>query len=135
MNLDGFPSQGYQFWTQTDEKGGFEIRGVREGTYNLYAWVPGIIGDFKHDVDVIIEPGMHDVPLLHFHIYDAVKPLNAHTFLPGGENHVGDLVHKPPRNGPTMWEIGIPDRTAAEFYVPDPDPQLINKLYINSKQK
>lgn len=72
---------------------------------------------------------------ISIYIYDAVKQLNDHTFLPGGENQVGDLVHKPPRNGPTLWEIGIPDRTAAEFYVPDPDPQLINKLYTNSKQK
>ncbi|GAB2292196.1 hypothetical protein Dimus_026447 [Dionaea muscipula] len=30
-----------------------------------------------------------------------------------------------------MWEIGIPDRTAAEFYVPDPNPEYINPLYID----
>lgn len=40
-------------------------------------------------------------------------------------------MYKPPRNGPTLWEIGIPDRYAAEFYVPDPDPKYINKLYVN----
>ncbi|KAJ8772906.1 hypothetical protein K2173_028083 [Erythroxylum novogranatense] len=34
-------------------------------------------------------------------------------------------------NGPTIWEIGIADRTAAEFYIPDPNPNYINKLYLD----
>ncbi|KAL0352439.1 UNVERIFIED_CONTAM: hypothetical protein Scaly_1632600 [Sesamum calycinum] len=49
----------------------------------------------------------------------------------GSEIDVGDLVYAPPRNGPTLWEIGVPDRSAAEFFVPDPNPMYINKLYIN----
>ena len=44
---------------------------------------------------------------------------------------IGDIVYEPPRSGPTLWEIGIPDRSAAEFYVPDPNPKYINKLYVN----
>ncbi|KAH6784509.1 Rhamnogalacturonate lyase family protein [Perilla frutescens var. hirtella] len=102
-------SKGYQFWTRTDEKGLFTIGGVRAGIYSLYAWVPGIIGDFKRHADLLIKPG--------------------------SEIEVGNVVYDPPRNGPTLWEIGIPDRTAAEFYVPDPSPALINKLFINHKQK
>ncbi|GJQ93566.1 probable rhamnogalacturonate lyase B [Tanacetum coccineum] len=27
-------------------------------------------------------------------------------------------------DGPTLWEIGIPDRSAAEFCIPDPDPMF-----------
>lgn len=50
---------------------------------------------------------------------------------PGCFTEMGDLVYEPPRDGPTLWEIGIPDRSAAEFYVPDPDPKYINKLYVN----
>jgi rhamnogalacturonan endolyase len=38
---------------------------------------------------------------------------------------MGDLVYEPPRDGPTLWEIGIPDRSAAEFYIPGPDPKFI----------
>ncbi|KAK6154143.1 hypothetical protein DH2020_013782 [Rehmannia glutinosa] len=102
-------SKGYQFWTQTNETGHFTITGIRADTYNLYASVPGIIGDYKHDVDVIIRPG--------------------------SQVQIGDLVYDPPRNGPTLWEIGIPDRTAAEFYVPDPAPGLVNKLFINHTEK
>jgi len=49
----------------------------------------------------------------------------------GSRINVHDIVYQPPRNGPTLWEIGIPDRTAAEFFVPDPNPKFINKLFIN----
>lgn len=38
-------------------------------------------------------------------------------------------MYEPPRDGPTVWEIGVPDRSAAEFYVPDPNPALMNQLY------
>ncbi|CAI9758172.1 unnamed protein product [Fraxinus pennsylvanica] len=46
-----------------------------------------------------------------------------------------NLVYDPPRNGPTLWEIGIPDWTAAEYFVPDPNPTLMNQLYINHGEK
>ncbi|KAL0463421.1 UNVERIFIED_CONTAM: hypothetical protein Slati_0229700 [Sesamum latifolium] len=102
-------TKAYQFWTRTDDKGYFTIQGVRADTYNLYASVPGIIGDYKHDIDVIIRPG--------------------------SKVRIGDLVYDPPRHGPTLWEIGIPDRSAEEFYIPDPAPGLVNKLFINHKDK
>lgn len=97
--------KGYQFWTKADADGYFSIDNVRMGEYNLYAWVPGFIGDFRND-EVL-------------------------TITPGYEINVGDLVYEPPRDGPTLWEIGIPDRTAREFYVPDPNPKYINKLYVD----
>ncbi|KAK9285801.1 hypothetical protein L1049_025002 [Liquidambar formosana] len=53
----------------------------------------------------------------------------------GCEIKLGILVYEPPRVGPTLWEIGIPDRTAAEFYVPDANPMLLNRLYINRPDK
>ncbi|CAI0403904.1 unnamed protein product [Linum tenue] len=60
-------------------------------------WVPGVVGTFKHP-DLI-------------------------TIQPGNEVKLGPVTYKAPRNGPTLWEIGIPDRSAAEFFVPDPDPK------------
>ncbi|KAH6788535.1 Rhamnogalacturonate lyase family protein [Perilla frutescens var. frutescens] len=97
--------KGYQFWTRADEEGNFSINNIRDGDYNLYAWIPGIIGDFKHDQNVNITPGCYI--------------------------DMGKIVYEPPRDGPTLWEIGVPDRTAQQFYVPDPNPKYINKLYIN----
>ncbi|CAI0405313.1 unnamed protein product [Linum tenue] len=98
-------AKGYQFWTQADRKGRFFIDNIRVGTYNLYAWVPGIMGDYKYSVNITIQPG--------------------------SKMDLGMLVYDPPRNGPTLWEIGIPDRTAAEFHVPEAYPTLMNKLYTN----
>ncbi|KAK3016084.1 hypothetical protein RJ639_005679 [Escallonia herrerae] len=95
----------YQFWTKADEEGYFSITNVRTGDYNLYAWVPGFVGDYKN-ASVI-------------------------TIASGSDTDMGDLVYEPPRDGPTLWEIGIPDRSAAEFYIPDPNPKYINKLFVN----
>ncbi|CAL5365112.1 unnamed protein product [Camellia sinensis] len=102
-------NKGYQFWTQADGEGYFLIKGVRAGNYCLYAWVPSIVGDYRYDVYLNITPGRHI--------------------------RLGVLVFDPPREGPTLWEIGIPDRTAAEFYVPDPNPTLMNQLYVNLPDK
>ncbi|XP_028784020.1 uncharacterized protein LOC114740068 isoform X1 [Neltuma alba] len=97
-------SKGYQFWTQTDSSGFFTIQNVVPGDYNLYGWVPGILGDYKYEYDITIKSG-DDIQL-------------------------GQLYYWPPRTGPTVWEIGIPDRSAQEFYVPDPYPSLVNNLYL-----
>ncbi|KAK1271793.1 hypothetical protein QJS04_geneDACA007519 [Acorus gramineus] len=97
--------KGYQFWTKTNADGSFSIANIRTGNYNLYAWVPGFIGDYKYNTTITINPG---------------SAIN-----------VGNLVYEPPRDGPTLWEVGIPNRSAAEFFVPDPNPLYINKLYIN----
>ncbi|CAH8382225.1 unnamed protein product [Eruca vesicaria subsp. sativa] len=98
-------TKGYQFWTQADKTGTFTIANVRPGTYNLFAWVPGHIGDYKYEREI--------------------------TIAPGKEINVGPLVYQPPRSGPTLWEIGVPDRTALEFNIPDPDPKLVTKLFAN----
>ncbi|KAM1052977.1 hypothetical protein FF1_000503 [Malus domestica] len=100
-------SKGYQFWTQANEQGHFLIKDVRPGNYSLYATVPGIIGDYKFKSNITIEPG--------------------------SEINLANLTYVPPRNGPTLWEIGIPDRSAAEFYVPDPNPTLMNKLFTTNR--
>ncbi|XP_056697230.1 probable rhamnogalacturonate lyase B [Spinacia oleracea] len=102
--------KGYQFWTQTDHEGKFLIKGVHVGTYNFYAWVPGYIGDFKSASIVNIQSG---------------KQIS-----------LGDQVYTPPRNGDTLWEIGIPDRTSAEFFIPDPRPNLTNPvLFLDGSNK
>ncbi|XP_015890516.4 uncharacterized protein LOC107425105 [Ziziphus jujuba] len=102
-------SKGYQFWTQADKRGYFSITNVLPGNYTLYAWVPGVIGDYKYD-DII-------------------------TIQSGSNMTLDRIVYEPPRNGPTLWEIGIPDRSAAEFYIPDPDTTLMNELYDNHPEK
>ncbi|KAL4604371.1 hypothetical protein ACB092_10G188900 [Castanea dentata] len=48
----------YQFWSKADEDGYFSINDVRIGDYNLYAWVPGFIGDYRYDVVINITAEM-----------------------------------------------------------------------------
>jgi rhamnogalacturonan endolyase len=105
MTMYYYYAQGYQFWTRATTCGRFTVGNVRAGVYNLYAWVPGFLGDFMRAAPV--------------------------TVTSGGDIDLGDLVFEPPRSGPTLWEIGLPDRTVAEFFVPDADPKYANKLYLN----
>nr|AFA41491.1 putative lyase [Solanum tuberosum] len=99
-------NKGYQFWTKTDAMGNFTIENVISGTYNLYATVPGIIGDYKYTFDVQVTPG--------------------------SSIELGSLVYNPPRNGATLWEIGVPDRIAAEFFVPTPPLEFNVHIYQNN---
>ncbi|MFS7913225.1 putative rhamnogalacturonan endolyase [Helianthus anomalus] len=102
-------NKGYQFWSKTDEQGCFSIEHILPGTYNLYAWVQGFIGDYKTPEAIAITPGC--------------------------DIEVGDLVYEPPRDAPTLWEIGIPDRSAAEFYIPDPDPMYTNQFLTDDPNR
>lgn len=98
-------NKGYQFWTMTNDLGYFIIKNIRDGQYNIYASAPGFIGDYRRD--------------------------NAINITAGSAHYISDLVYEPPRDGSTLWEIGLPDRSAKEFYVPDPNPLYINKLFVN----
>ncbi|KAM7274739.1 hypothetical protein ACFE04_016605 [Oxalis oulophora] len=102
-------AKGYQFWTQANNEGNFVINNVRPGNYSLYAWVPGVIGDYMYDQVITITEGC-DIKL-------------------------NTLVFKPPRNGPTLWEIGYPDRSAAEYFIPDTFPAVMNNLYKTHADK
>ncbi|KAJ8543971.1 hypothetical protein K7X08_025589 [Anisodus acutangulus] len=100
--------RGYQFWTKTDPHGNFIIEKVISDTYNLYATVPEIIGDYKYASNIKVTPG------------SIIK--------------LGILVYKTPRHGATIWEIGVPDRTAAEFFIPNPPSQYKVHKYQNDTE-
>lgn len=78
----------YQYWARTGDDGRFSIRNVRPGTYVLHAFTDRVLGEFQQAGVVVAA--------------DSTRAL-------------GDLVWKAERSGPTLWEIGIPDRSAAEF--------------------
>jgi len=78
----------YQFWTQPDAAGRFTIPHVRPGEYALHIFADGVLGDSV----------LTNVPARA-----------------GAALDLGELVWQPPRSGRTLWEIGIPNRTAREF--------------------
>jgi rhamnogalacturonan endolyase len=84
-----FESKRYQYWTRADAAGRFRIPNVRPGTYTLYAFTSGVVGEYS-------QPNV--------------------TVSAGKSTPVGDLIWDVPRKGTKLaWEIGVPDRTAQEF--------------------
>ncbi|HEU6448050.1 MAG TPA: polysaccharide lyase family protein [Verrucomicrobiae bacterium] len=92
-------SDGYQFWTQCDADGNFTLPPVTtfspygtNATYELYAYCAGTngsVGQFQ---------------------------TGPFTFAPGAVTNLGTLTWNVPHKGAKIaWEIGYPDRTAAEF--------------------
>lgn len=78
----------YQYWTRASADGSFKLDGVRPGTYVLRAFADGVWGEFaKADV----------------------------TVAAGGVMNLGEIQWAPEREGGTLWQIGVPDRSAAEF--------------------
>ncbi len=78
----------YQFWAEADGRGGFTIPHVRPGAYTLRAYADGVLGEFNQ-TGVVVKAG---------------ETLE-----------LGKLQWTPVRHGRQLWEIGVPDRSAAEF--------------------
>jgi rhamnogalacturonan endolyase len=84
-----FESKRYQYWAHADSVGNFTIPHVRPGSYTLYAWIAGAVGEFSR---------------------------SSVTVAAGGTNALGTLTWNVPHTGGYLaWEIGIPDRSAHEF--------------------
>lgn len=83
--IDG---KNYQYWARADADGNFTINHVRPGIYRLCAFADGVLGDFEHS----------GVQVKNTKITD-----------------LGELVWIPQRFGRQLWEIGVPNRSAAEF--------------------
>jgi rhamnogalacturonan endolyase len=85
-----FQSTGYQFWVHADAAGHFVIPAVRPGSYTLYAFTDGVVGEFSK-TQVVVAAGAPKV--------------------------LGDLVWQVPHKGTSLaWEIGTADRSAKEFH-------------------
>jgi rhamnogalacturonan endolyase len=78
----------YQFWITASATGKFTIPNVRPGTYTLRAIADGVIGEFAATNILVTE---------------------------GESKNLGSLTWTPQRHGRTLWQIGVPDRTAREF--------------------
>ncbi len=78
----------YQFWSRGDPDGRFMVKNIRPGRYTLHAIAEGVLGEFTLTNQVITN---------------------------GPTLALGNLPWIPVRYGRTIWEIGIPDRTAREF--------------------
>ena len=97
----------YQFWVKTDANGNFTIPNViATNGYTLYAFGPGAAGTFQSQAQVGgSAPIELDIPSSPFSV----------TVAAGATNNLGAVTWTPARVGPTVFEIGYPDRTGAKF--------------------
>ena len=124
-------SKPYQFWVKTDADGNFIISNVIAGAnYTLYAFGPGAAGTFQSQAQTGgSAPNSLDIPSPPFGV----------TVTAGATNNLGNVTWTPTRVGPTVFEIGYPDRTAAKFrhgddwWVGDIGPGPTNPMPVWSK--
>lgn len=84
-----FESKRYQYWTRTSADGTFQIPHVRPGKYRLSAYLNGVFEEFELE-DVESKAGQ--------------------------STNLGTIPWRIARTrGRLLWEIGTPDRSAAEF--------------------
>lgn len=97
----------YQFWVRTDAAGNFTIPAVIAGSnYTLYAFGPGANGTFMSQSQTGGNPPfLKDIPASPFSV----------TVNAGATTALGNITWTPARVGPTVFEIGYPDRTARKF--------------------
>jgi rhamnogalacturonan endolyase len=84
-----YESKRYQYWAQADNAGNFSILNARPGSHTLYAFVTGAVGEYSQ-ANVQVSAGATT----------AVGDVTWNVY------HPGDGI---------AWEIGVPDRSAAEF--------------------
>jgi len=96
-----------QFWTRTDSNGDFTIPNIIAGAnYTLFAFGPGAAGTFQSQaLSGGGPPNTVDIPASQFNV----------TVTAGTTNNIGTITWTPTRVGPTVFEIGYPDRTGAKF--------------------
>ena len=83
----------YEFWTNGSEDGSFTISNVRPGVYQLHAISDGILGAFNASATITISPGQ--------------------------KLDLGTLEWHPTHFGQQIFQVGIPNRSAKEFYKGD----------------
>jgi rhamnogalacturonan endolyase len=84
---------GYQFWTLTDENGDFELKNVRPGEYNLFAYAKaGEVTDMLEQDDITVS---------------------------AGDNDLGTISWTPKKYTQLLWMIGQNDRRSSEFCFSD----------------
>jgi len=83
-----FQGFGYMYWQRVGEDGRFHIPHVRAGLYTLYVFQPGVFGETRRD-------GV--------------------SLCPGDVADIGEVGLTPETHGRLVWQIGVPDRTAAEY--------------------
>ena len=79
----------YEFWVRGEASGNFAIPNIRPGAYTLHAIADGVLGEFT---------------------------LTNVAVAAGQTLKLGKLNWQPVRVGKQLWDIGVPNRSGAEFF-------------------
>lgn len=82
----------YEFWVRADAHGRFTIPKVRPGNYTLHVLADGVLGDLS---------------------------VSNIAVTAGRTLKLGKLTWQPVRYGRQLWDIGVPNRNASEFFEGD----------------
>lgn len=85
-------AKGYEFWARGAADGSFSIPNIRPGRYTLHAIADGVLGEYVLTNVMVKE---------------------------GATLDLGRLTWQPVRYGRQLWSIGIPNRSAREFFKGD----------------
>lgn len=83
-------TEDYVYYTQADSSGNFNLSAVRPGIYKLTAFVDGVMDEYTLD-NIKVESN---------------KPVN-----------LNKISWTPTSYGDIIWQIGIPNRSAEEFFI------------------
>ena len=97
----------YQFWVKSGTNGNFTIPNVIAGAnYTLYAFGPGVAGTFQSQNQTGGNtPNTFNLPATPFSV----------SVVGGATTNLGAVTWIPTRVGPTVFEIGYPDRKGDKF--------------------
>ena len=78
----------YIYWTEADADGRFTVPKVNPGTYSVFAYAPGVVGDFQMD-NIVVSAG--------------------------ATNNIGAITWNAPIREQVLFRLGSPDRSSEEF--------------------
>ncbi len=111
-------ARNYQFWVRGGDDGNFSIPNVRAGKYTLHAIADGVLGEFIL-TNVVVSSGTGVSPV-SFSSGKAQSNLEKHRRDARATTlTLKNLDWQPLRYGKQLWDIGIPNRTASEFFKGD----------------
>jgi autotransporter-associated beta strand protein len=112
----------YLYWTTADQNGNFTIPNVDPNVYSpstpaytLYCYVPGIFASGTNPTGSVVGPGFVSNGSGGYISSNGEYVQNNVTVAASGTTNLGTISWNPPRAQNLLFQVGIPDRSTADF--------------------